>query len=170
MTQPGTVSVVPMTAGHVDALMRYEDEMFGSEAWSANAYRDEIADTRSRGYFAAVDDAGEVSAAGCSGPCLGKQRAGAPAKPSSRCEWTTWPRAGCTRRKDSPRWDGGAAITMPVAWTRWSCARSCRGDQRNCDRIVRRGVGPRHRDIMRRDGRRARSGPNSPGRCGSQQR
>jgi ribosomal-protein-alanine N-acetyltransferase len=62
MTQPGTVSVVPMTAGHVDALMRYEDEMFGSEAWSADAYRDEISDTRSRGYFAAVDDAGELLA------------------------------------------------------------------------------------------------------------
>ena len=63
MTQPGTVSVVPMTAGHVDALMRYEDEMFGSEAWSADAYRDEIADTtRSRGYFAAVDDAGRLLA------------------------------------------------------------------------------------------------------------
>ena len=62
MTQPRTVSVVPMTAGHVDALMRYEDEMFGSEAWSADAYRDEIADTRSRGYFAAVDDAGELLA------------------------------------------------------------------------------------------------------------
>src|SRR5690348_18502259 len=62
MTPPGTVLVVPMTAGHVDALMRYEDEMFGSEAWSADAYRDEIADTRSRRYLAAVDDAGELLA------------------------------------------------------------------------------------------------------------
>ena len=62
MIEPGTVSVVPMTADHVDALMRYEDEMFGSEAWSADAYRDEIADTRSRHYLAAVDGAGELLA------------------------------------------------------------------------------------------------------------
>jgi ribosomal-protein-alanine N-acetyltransferase len=58
------VSVVPMTAGHVSALMRYEDELFGSEAWSADAYRDEIADTRSRHYLAAVDGAGELLAWG----------------------------------------------------------------------------------------------------------
>ena len=62
MSEPGTVSVVPMTAAHVGALMRYEDELFGSEAWSADAYRDEIADTRSRHYLAAVDAAGELLA------------------------------------------------------------------------------------------------------------
>ena len=53
-----TVSLVPMTRAHVDALMPYEREMFGSEAWSARAYREEIADTRLRHYVAAVDDGG----------------------------------------------------------------------------------------------------------------
>ena len=157
MSEPGTVSVVPMTAGHVSALMRYEDELFGSEAWSAEAYRDEIADTRSRHYLAAVDGAGELLAwagirvVGDSAEVLtvgvipaarrrgiarrmlrtllGRQRPEAPMKPSSKYGWTTWPRAGSTKRKGSPRWAGGAATTTPVAWTRWSCARSCRDDR-----------------------------------------
>jgi [ribosomal protein S18]-alanine N-acetyltransferase len=45
--------LVPMTAAHVDALMPYERDMFGPEAWTANAYRQELADTRSRYYVAA---------------------------------------------------------------------------------------------------------------------
>ena len=48
----GEVTVVPMTAAHVDALMAYEHEMFGPEAWSPAAYRAEIADTGSRVYVA----------------------------------------------------------------------------------------------------------------------
>ena len=51
-----------MTRTHVDRLMRYENEMFGTEAWSADAYRDEIADVRSRHYLAAVDGEGELLA------------------------------------------------------------------------------------------------------------
>lgn len=64
MTEPAapTVAVVPMTRGHVDRLMRYENEMFGTEAWSADAYREEIADVRSRHYLAAVDGEGELLA------------------------------------------------------------------------------------------------------------
>jgi ribosomal-protein-alanine N-acetyltransferase len=50
MTEP--VTVVPMTAAHVDQLMAYEHEMFGTEAWSAQAYRAEIADRRTRHYLA----------------------------------------------------------------------------------------------------------------------
>jgi ribosomal-protein-alanine N-acetyltransferase len=42
--------------------MRYENEMFGTEAWSADAYREEIADVRSRHYLAAVDGEGELLA------------------------------------------------------------------------------------------------------------
>ncbi|TAM87249.1 MAG: ribosomal-protein-alanine N-acetyltransferase [Jatrophihabitans sp.] len=55
-----TVSIVAMTAAHVDALMPHEREMFGTEAWSANAYRQEIADTELRHYVAAVDGAGAM--------------------------------------------------------------------------------------------------------------
>jgi ribosomal-protein-alanine N-acetyltransferase len=50
-----TVDVVPMTKAHIDALMPYEQEMFGPEAWTADGYRDELADTRHRYYLAAVD-------------------------------------------------------------------------------------------------------------------
>ena len=54
------VDVVPMRPEHIDALMPYEHEMFGSEAWSADAYRDELADTRHRHYLAAVDQDGAL--------------------------------------------------------------------------------------------------------------
>ncbi len=55
-----TVTLVPMTARHVDALMSFEREMFGTEAWTAAGYRAEIADTRSRSYVAAEDEAGAL--------------------------------------------------------------------------------------------------------------
>lgn len=48
-----TVTVVPMRRDHIDALMPYEREMFGTEAWTANGYRNELADTRHRHYLAA---------------------------------------------------------------------------------------------------------------------
>ena len=48
------VSVVPMTDAHVAQLMPYERDMFGTEAWSASAYRAEIGDTANRHYLAAV--------------------------------------------------------------------------------------------------------------------
>ncbi len=57
---PQAARVVPMTDGHVDALMAYEQELFGPEAWSAQAYRDELADTRTRRYLAAVDEQGAL--------------------------------------------------------------------------------------------------------------
>lgn len=49
------VDVVPMRAEHIDALMPYEHEMFGTEAWTAEGYRAELADTQHRYYLAAVD-------------------------------------------------------------------------------------------------------------------
>ena len=52
--------LVPMTAAHIDALMPYEHEMFGTEAWTAASYREELADTRHRHYLAAEDDAGRL--------------------------------------------------------------------------------------------------------------
>ena len=51
-----TVDVVPMTKAHIVALMPYEQEMFGPEAWTADGYRDELADKRHRHYLAAVDE------------------------------------------------------------------------------------------------------------------
>ena len=50
------IDIVPMTRAHIDALMPFEREMFGTEAWSADGYRAELADTRHRYYLAAVDE------------------------------------------------------------------------------------------------------------------
>ena len=54
------VAIVPMTSAHVDELMPYERQMFGSEAWTANGYRNELADTKRRYYLAAVDGQGAL--------------------------------------------------------------------------------------------------------------
>ena len=51
----GVVSIVPMRVEHIEALMPYEREMFGSEAWTANGYRTELADEGRRYYLAAED-------------------------------------------------------------------------------------------------------------------
>ena len=45
-----------MTEAHLDEVMVYEKGMFGTESWSRAAYRDELRDTRTRWYIAAVDD------------------------------------------------------------------------------------------------------------------
>lgn len=58
--EPGGVTIVPMAVRHIDALMAYERDMFGTEAWSARGYRDELADTELRYYVAAEDDAGAL--------------------------------------------------------------------------------------------------------------
>jgi [ribosomal protein S18]-alanine N-acetyltransferase len=39
------VTIVAMSVEHIDALMPYEREMFGTEAWTAGGYRTELADT-----------------------------------------------------------------------------------------------------------------------------
>jgi [ribosomal protein S18]-alanine N-acetyltransferase len=52
--------LVPMTTAHVDALMPYERDMFGTEAWTPKAYRAELADTRHRHYVAAEGPDGEL--------------------------------------------------------------------------------------------------------------
>ena len=54
------MTVVPMTRAHVDALMPYERDMFGTEAWTAQGYRAEIADTRNRCYLAVEDADGAL--------------------------------------------------------------------------------------------------------------
>ncbi len=53
-------SIVAMAGRHVHELMRFEQELFGAEAWSADAYRDELADQRHRRYVVAVDDEGTL--------------------------------------------------------------------------------------------------------------
>jgi ribosomal-protein-alanine N-acetyltransferase len=47
-----------MRAAHIDALMAFEHEMFGAEAWTPAAYRAEISDVRNRRYLAAEDGSG----------------------------------------------------------------------------------------------------------------
>ena len=59
MTAP-EVAIVPMLAGHIEAVMPYEREMFGTEAWTANGYRTELADVARRYYLAAEAADGSV--------------------------------------------------------------------------------------------------------------
>jgi ribosomal-protein-alanine N-acetyltransferase len=49
-----------MTTAHVDALLPYEQDMFGTEAWTPKAYREELADTRYRYYVAAEAEDGAL--------------------------------------------------------------------------------------------------------------
>jgi ribosomal-protein-alanine N-acetyltransferase len=49
-----------MTRAHIVELMPYEVEMFGAEAWSADGYRDELADIRHRRYVVALDESGAL--------------------------------------------------------------------------------------------------------------
>jgi ribosomal-protein-alanine N-acetyltransferase len=58
MTEPAMTKIVPMARAHITELMRYERELFGSEAWTAAAYREELADQQHRYYMAAIDDGG----------------------------------------------------------------------------------------------------------------
>lgn len=54
------VDIVPMRVEHIDALMPFEKDMFGSEAWTAGGYRTELADTRRRHYLVAEGAGGEL--------------------------------------------------------------------------------------------------------------
>jgi [ribosomal protein S18]-alanine N-acetyltransferase len=54
------VAIVAMTAEHIAALMPHEQDMFGTEAWTADGYRAELADTNRRHYLAAVSAQGEL--------------------------------------------------------------------------------------------------------------
>ncbi|HEY2297262.1 MAG TPA: ribosomal protein S18-alanine N-acetyltransferase [Jatrophihabitans sp.] len=54
------LTIVPMTDVHVDRLMAHEQELFGTESWSPDSYRAEIADTRSRYYIAIENAAGAL--------------------------------------------------------------------------------------------------------------
>jgi ribosomal-protein-alanine N-acetyltransferase len=52
--------IVSMTTAHVALLMPYEQELFGSEAWSVAAYHAELADVRNRYYIAVEGEEGEL--------------------------------------------------------------------------------------------------------------
>jgi ribosomal-protein-alanine N-acetyltransferase len=54
------VELVAMRASHIDALMPFEREMFGTEAWTRGSYRAELADTRHRHYLAAEGPDGRL--------------------------------------------------------------------------------------------------------------
>lgn len=52
--------IVTMTPTHLDSVMQYEDEMFGTEAWTRQSYAREIADRELRSYLAIESEAGDV--------------------------------------------------------------------------------------------------------------
>jgi ribosomal-protein-alanine N-acetyltransferase len=52
------MTLVPMTTAHVELLI--EHEMFGTEAWTANGYRSELADRANRYYVAVEGDDREL--------------------------------------------------------------------------------------------------------------
>lgn len=60
MTGTTQVRLVPMRLEHIDALLPYEREMFGPEAWTRGGYRSELADTRHRTYVAAESSDGAL--------------------------------------------------------------------------------------------------------------
>ncbi len=57
MTRPPagspTVSLRPMVKADIDAVMPYEDTLFGTESWTRGSYRAELADHRHRHYVVA---------------------------------------------------------------------------------------------------------------------
>ena len=56
----GPVVIAPLPRAHLDDVMRHEDELFGTESWTAQSYRSELADTRYRHYFVAADETGAL--------------------------------------------------------------------------------------------------------------
>ncbi|MEO6502466.1 MAG: GNAT family N-acetyltransferase [Jatrophihabitantaceae bacterium] len=60
--QPASeVRLRPMRIADLDALLPFEEQMFGPEAWSRQGYLDELADTELRHYIVA-EAAGETAA------------------------------------------------------------------------------------------------------------
>lgn len=62
MTEADRRQVVlsPMTVAHIDEVMAYETELFGSEFWSPEAYRAELGDKKHRHYAIAHDAQGNL--------------------------------------------------------------------------------------------------------------
>jgi ribosomal-protein-alanine N-acetyltransferase len=58
------ITLRPMRTADLDALLPYEDEVFGTEAWSRQSYLEELADTELRHYLVAEQDGSVVGSAG----------------------------------------------------------------------------------------------------------
>ncbi len=58
------ITLRPMRTADLDVLLPYEDEVFGTEAWSRRSYLDELADTELRHYLVAERDGTVVGSAG----------------------------------------------------------------------------------------------------------
>ena len=130
MTAP-EVAIVPMLAGHIEAVMPYEREMFGTEAWTANGYRTELADVARRYYLAA--EAADGSVLGWAGLLVvgesaeiltvgvvpaARRRGIARALLNGLIEEATR-REVCTSPTVSSRWACGRATTTADEWLRW---------------------------------------------------
>lgn len=55
MTADSTVTLAPMTIDDIADVMPHEVPMFGSEAWTAHSYRDELLDRKYRYYLTGRD-------------------------------------------------------------------------------------------------------------------
>ncbi|HEX2904410.1 MAG TPA: ribosomal protein S18-alanine N-acetyltransferase [Jatrophihabitans sp.] len=53
-----------MRTSDLDALMPYENDMFGTESWSRQAYTDELAELHTRYYVVAEEDGAVLGSAG----------------------------------------------------------------------------------------------------------
>lgn len=58
------ITLRPMRTADLAALLPYEDEVFGTEAWSRASYLEELADTELRHYLVAEQDGAVVASAG----------------------------------------------------------------------------------------------------------
>ena len=58
------ITLRPMRTADLDVLLPYEDEVFGTEAWSRRSYLDELADTELRHYLVAERNGSVVGSAG----------------------------------------------------------------------------------------------------------
>lgn len=58
------ITIRPMRTADLDALLPYEDQMFGTESWSRQGYLDELADTATRYYVVAEEDGAVLGSAG----------------------------------------------------------------------------------------------------------
>jgi ribosomal-protein-alanine N-acetyltransferase len=54
------VTLRDMTRADLPAVLELEEELFAPDTWTAAMYRDELAQTDTRHYLVAVDDAGRV--------------------------------------------------------------------------------------------------------------
>jgi ribosomal-protein-alanine N-acetyltransferase len=58
------VTLRPMRSADLDVLLPFEDELFGTESWSRQAYLDELADTELRHYLVAAENEQVLGSAG----------------------------------------------------------------------------------------------------------